>query len=75
MTNIRIGYEHPDTLITYPDAWFLSRYVVPIQNEGRWIDTTHRRATHATTSILNTSPAHGQPIRMHGCAITLCSEG
>ena len=25
VTNIRIGYEHPDTLITYPDAWFLSR--------------------------------------------------
>ena len=59
---------------SYPDTWFLSRCVVPIQNEGRWIDTTHRRATHATTSILNTSPAHRQPIRMHGCAITICSK-
>ena len=59
---------------SYPDTWFLSRCVVPIQNEGRWIDTTHRRATHATTSILNTSPAHRQPIRMHGCAITICRK-
>ena len=24
--NIRIGYEHPDSLITYPDAPILSRY-------------------------------------------------
>ena len=58
MTNIRIGYEHPDTLITYPDAWFLSRCVVPIQNEGRWIDTTYRRITDATASVLSTAPAH-----------------
>ena len=57
MTNIRIGYEHPDTLITYPDAWFLSGCTVPIQNEGRWIDTTHSWVTHATASVLSTAPA------------------
>ena len=36
--NIRIGYEHPDTLITYPDTWFLSRCVVPIQMRGSYPD-------------------------------------
>ena len=68
MTNIRIGYEHLDTLITYPDAWFLSGCVVPIQNEGRWIDTTHRWVAHATTRALGVSPVHGQPVRMSGRA-------
>ena len=43
---------------SYPDAPFLSRCAVPIQNDGRWIDTTHRRVTHATASILSTAPAH-----------------
>ena len=43
---------------SYPDAWFLSGCTVPIQNEGRWIDTTHRRVTDATASVLNTTPAH-----------------
>ena len=33
--NIRIGYEHPDTLITYPDAWFLSGCAVPIRMLAR----------------------------------------
>ena len=42
---------------SYPDAWFLSGCVVPIQNEGRWIDTTHRRVTDATASVLSTAPA------------------
>ena len=44
--------------------------MVPIQNgvsypERRPVDwRPHRRATHTTTSILNTSPAHEQPIPM-----------
>ena len=36
VTNIRIGYEHPDSLLTYPDAPFLSRCVVPIQMRGSY---------------------------------------
>ena len=32
---MRIGDEHPDTLITYPDAWFLSGCVVPIRMLAR----------------------------------------
>ena len=32
-----IGYRVLDSLITYPDAWFLSRTAFPIQNEGQWI--------------------------------------
>ena len=43
---------------SYPDAWFLSGCVVPIRNDGRWIDTTHRRVIHATASVLSTAPAH-----------------
>ena len=55
-----------DSLITYPEAWFLSGCVVPIQKDGRWIDITHRQVAHATTRALGVSPVHGQPIRMHG---------
>ena len=43
--------------MTYPDAWFLSGCAVPIQNEGQWIDTTYRRVTDATASVLSTAPA------------------
>ena len=32
-----IGYRVLDSLITYPDAWFLSRTAFPIQKEGQWI--------------------------------------
>ena len=63
-----IGYRVLDSLITYPDAWFLSRTAFPIQNEGRWIDTTHRWVAHATTRALGVSPVHGQPVRMSGRA-------
>ncbi len=52
-----IGYEHPDRLRTSGYLNNLSRCVVPIQNEGRWIDTTHRRVTDATASVLSTAPA------------------
>jgi len=38
VTNIRIGYEHPDSLLTYPDAPFLSRCAVPIQMRGSYPD-------------------------------------
>ena len=34
--NIRIGYEHPDSLITYPDAPILSGCAVPIQMHGSY---------------------------------------
>ena len=47
MTNIRIGYEHPDTLITYPDAWFLSGCVVPIQIRGSYPDAWFLSRTRA----------------------------
>ena len=49
---------------SYPEAWFLSRTAVPIQKDGRWIDTTHRQVAHATTRALGVSPVHGQPIRI-----------
>ena len=49
---------------SYPDALFLSGCVVPIQKDGRWIDTTHRQVAHATTRALGVSPVHGQPIRI-----------
>ena len=38
VTNIRIGYEHPDSLLTYPDAPFLSRCAVPIQMRRSYPD-------------------------------------
>ena len=53
---------------SYPEAWFLSRTAVPIQKDGRWIDTTHRQVAHATTRALGVSPVHGQPVRMSGRA-------
>ena len=40
--NIRIGYEHPDSLITYPDAPFLSRCTDPIQKHGSYPEATPR---------------------------------
>ena len=43
--NIRIGNEHPDSLITYPDAPFLSRCAVPIQMRRSYPDTRMRLST------------------------------
>ena len=68
-----IGYRVLDSLITYPDAWFLSRTAFPIQNERRWNDTTHRWVTRATMSVLSTAPAHTTYPHAHS-AITICSE-
>ena len=68
-----IGYRVLDSLITYPDAWFLSRTAFPIQNEGRWIDTTHRWVTHATASVLSTAPAHTTYPHARGTS-TICNE-
>ena len=38
--NIRIGYEHTDSLITYPDAPILSGCTVAIQMHGPYPDAT-----------------------------------
>ena len=76
MTNIRIGYEHPDTLITYPDAWFLSGCVVPIQirrsyPEQRFLSRTKAGGLTPPIDGLPTPPRassappqHTQPIRI-----------
>ena len=70
-----IGYRVLDSLITYPDAWFLSRTAFPIQKDGRWIDTTHRQVAHATTRALGVSPVHGQPIRMRAAQARSATNG
>ena len=60
--NIRIGYEHPDSLITYPDAPILSRYAVPIRMR-RHKSTNHQahvvsQADNQPDSRLLTDPTH-----------------
>ena len=40
--NIRIGYEHADRLITYPNAPFLSGCADPIQMHGSYPEATPR---------------------------------
>ena len=76
MTNIRIDYEHPDTLITYPDTWFLSGCVDPIRMHGSYPDAPFLSKTRAgglTPPIdglptppraSSTPPQHTQPIRI-----------
>ena len=48
MTNIRIGHEHADRLITYPDAPFLSGCAVPIQMLRSYPDAPFLSGCNAT---------------------------
>ena len=58
VTDIRIGYEHRDSLITYPDAPFLSRTTA-----GGLAPPIDGLLTPPRS--LGIGPAHGRPIRMH----------
>ena len=58
VTDIRIGYEHRDSLITYPDAPFLSRTTA-----GGLAPPIDGLLTPPRS--LGIGPAHGRSIRMH----------
>ena len=76
MTNIRIGYEHPDRLRTSGYLNNLSRCVVPIRIRGSYPDAwflSRTRAGRLTPPIAglptpprasSTPPQHTQPIRI-----------
>ena len=68
---MRIGYEHPDSLITYPDAPILSGCANPIQVRGSHLEATPRtpavplvpKDLHPATAT--PGPASGELPRRH----------
>ena len=46
VTNIRIGNEHPDRLLSYPDTHNLSGYAQPIRETATHLSTHHRSENH-----------------------------